>query len=31
MDTALDRAGDERFFGLREFGVAEGGDDSLTR
>jgi hypothetical protein len=31
MDTALDRAGDERFFGLREFGVAEGSDDALTR
>ena len=30
MDTALDRAGDERFFGLREFGVAEGSDDALT-
>jgi hypothetical protein len=31
MDTAFDRACDERFFGLREFGVAEGSDDALTR
>jgi len=31
MDAALDRAGDERFFGLREFGIAEGNDNSLTR
>jgi hypothetical protein len=31
MDTAFDRACDERFLGLREFGVAEGSDDALTR
>ena len=31
MDAALNRAGDERFFGLREFGVAEGSDDALAR
>ncbi len=31
MDTVLDRAGDERLFGLREFGVAEGSDDALAR
>jgi hypothetical protein len=31
MDAAFDRAGDERFFGLREFGVAEGSDDALAR
>jgi hypothetical protein len=31
MDTAFDRACDERFFGLWEFGVAEGSDDALTR
>jgi hypothetical protein len=30
MDAALDRAGDERFFGLRKFGIAEGNDDTLT-
>ena len=31
MDASLDRAGDERFFGLWEFGVAEGSDDALAR
>jgi hypothetical protein len=31
MDTALVGAGDERFFGLWEFGVAEGSDDVLAR
>jgi hypothetical protein len=31
MDTAFDHAGNERFFGLRKFGVAEGNDDALTR
>jgi hypothetical protein len=31
MDTALDRAGDGGFFGLWEFGVAEGSDDALAR
>ena len=30
MDAAFDRAGDEKFFGLREFGVAEGSDDALA-
>ena len=31
MDAALDRAGDQTFFGLCEFGIAEGNDDTLTR
>ena len=31
MDTALDHAGDERFFGLRDSGIAKGSDDTLPR
>ena len=30
MGAALNRAGDERFFGLWEFGIAKGNDDALT-
>jgi hypothetical protein len=30
MDATLDGAGDEGFFGLGKFGVAEGGDNALT-